>query len=75
MGFSGVNINELPVAITKDSINYYKIGEDGIVTYLGKAISKTDSFVGYYADADGDGTVDGVIYADLAKGTSGTRKW
>ena len=26
-----------------------------------------ESYVGYYADVDGDGTVDGVIYADLAK--------
>ena len=26
------------------------------------------SYVGYYADVDGDGTVDGIIYADLAIG-------
>lgn len=29
-------------------------------------ISKKESYVGYYADIDGDGTVDGVIFADLA---------
>lgn len=34
-------------------------------------ISKTDSFVGYYADTNGDGIVDGVIFADLAVGGSG----
>ncbi len=34
-------------------------------------IKKTKSYVGYYADIDGDGTVDGVIYADLAVGGSG----
>ena len=34
-------------------------------------IEKTKSYVGYYADIDGDGTVDGVIYADLAVGGSG----
>ena len=32
-----------------------------------ETISKTESYVGYYADVDGDGTVDGVIYADLLK--------
>lgn len=35
-------------------------------------ISKEDSFVGYYADFEADGTVDGIIYADLAKGNTGT---
>ena len=34
-------------------------------------IEKTKSYVGYYADVDGDGTADGVIYADLAIGGSG----
>lgn len=34
-------------------------------------ISTTESYVGYYADVTGDGTVDGVIYADLAIGGSG----
>ena len=34
-------------------------------------ISQNDSYVGYYADIEGDGTVDGIIYADLAIGGSG----
>ena len=34
-------------------------------------ISKEESFVGYYADVDGDGSVDGIIYADLCIGGSG----
>ncbi len=38
-------------------------------------ISKTESYVGYYADIDGDGTVDGVIYADLAIGNMGDGIW
>ncbi len=38
-------------------------------------ISKTQSYVGYYADIDGDGTVDGVIYADLAIGNTGDGVW
>ena len=36
-------------------------------------IEKTKSYVGYYADIDGDGTVDGVIYADLA--VEGSGQW
>lgn len=37
-----------------------------------ETISKSTSYVGYYADIDADGTVDGVIYADLAIGGSAT---
>ena len=33
--------------------------------------SKTESYVGYYADVDGDGTVDGIIFADLLHGKTG----
>ena len=36
------------------------------------SISDTESQVANYADVDGNGTVDGVIYADLAVGGSGT---
>ena len=32
---------------------------------------ETVSYIGYYADIDGDGTVDGVIFADLAFSNSG----
>mgnify|MGYP004508434335 FL=1 len=38
---------------------------------LGPSISNTESYVGKYADVDGDGEVDGIIYADLAVGGSG----
>ena len=39
----------------------------------GDTINKTDSedFVGYYADIDDNGTIDGVIYADLVVGNTG----
>ena len=40
-----------------------------------ETISKEQSYVGYYADVDGDGTVDGVIYADLAVGNTGDGQW
>ena len=37
----------------------------------GQPISQTESYVGNYADIDGDGNVDGVIFADFATGGSG----
>ena len=37
-----------------------------------ETISKDIEYLGYYADVDGNGSVDGVIYADLAVGKSGT---
>ena len=40
-----------------------------------EVITKTESYVGYYADIEGDGTVDGIIYADLAKGNTGDGQW
>ena len=51
--------------------------EIGIVTVdfsglNGDEDEEVESYVGYYADVDGDGTVDGVIYADLAKSVTGT---
>lgn len=38
---------------------------------IGTKIENTTSYVGYYADVNGDGTVDGVIFADLAFDKSG----
>lgn len=35
-------------------------------------ISKTENYIGNYADIDGDGTVDGVIFADLAFSKAGS---
>ena len=37
-----------------------------------KEVITSDSYIGYYADVDGDGIVDGIIYADLAIDGSGT---
>ena len=47
-----------------------KEGEPGYLTDIGQE-SKTESYVGYYADVDGDGTVDGIIFADLLHGKTG----
>ena len=41
------------------------------ITTTAPPISSTTSYVGCYADVDGNGSVDGVIYADLAIGGSG----
>ena len=46
--------------------------EDDPYTLGAPPISDTESQVANYADVDGNGTVDGVIYADLAIGGSGT---
>ena len=63
------------VLTTKDEYGNHKITVSEIYNgNLGETqevISKTESFVGYYADIDGDETVDGIIYADLAVGGSG----
>ena len=47
---------------------YDKAGNAGVDT---KQAITFKSYVGYYADVDGNGTVDGVIYVDLAIGGSG----
>ena len=55
--------------VNGESINYtYGIYQEEPVY-----ISNEKEYVGYYADVDGDGEVDGVIYADLAFSRSG--KW
>ena len=70
--------NGFPVNATVDGKNF-KVDGDGNITEgttptpePANKISNTESYVGYYADIDGDGTVDGVIYADLAIGGKGT---
>ena len=64
---------EFPVTVIID-------GEKFIVPKTGKLIemnkiSKTTSYVGYYADIDVDGVVDGIIYADLALGNIKSGQW
>ena len=68
--------------LVKDGVLYIKSGnkltekeqkwadELGVLKGV-EVISKTESKVGCYADIDGDGVADGVIYADLAVGGSG----
>ncbi len=55
----------------QDSSGAYKnkAGEESNALAIMNSYLET-KYVGYYADIDGDGTVDGVIYADLAVGGS-----
>ena len=60
--FSGLDGGEYSIKVEA----YDKGGNIGTDT-----ATATASYVGYYADVDGNGSVDGVIYADLAIGGSG----
>ena len=63
---SGLDIGKKSVLITpKENLGY----EYELVSECTNAIEK--DYRGYYADVDGDGTPDGVIYADLNKSESG----
>lgn len=44
-------------------------------TTIAKSTEKTDSYVGYYADIDNDGDVDGIIYADMVVGNTKSGRW
>ena len=60
--------------ITLTNGDIYIVTENGNTKKI-ELISNDTSYVGYYADVDGKDGPDGVIYADLAIGTSATRKW
>ena len=57
-----------------NSIDEYLIAS-GNKTAPVEKISKTESYIGCYADVDGNGTVDGVIYADLAFASEENASW
>ena len=67
------------VFTTKDEYGNHEIAVSEIYNgNLGgtqEVISKTESYVGCYADIDSDGNPDGIIYADLAIGNTGTGQW
>ena len=53
--------------VNNEAVDYtYGVYQEGP-----KLASKIENYMGYYADVDGDGDVDGVIYADLAHSKSG----
>ena len=53
--------------------DYESLVEKEFLEASKEPISKTISYIGYYADIDGNGIVDGIIYADLAFDDS--RQW
>ena len=57
--------------ITIGGVKYNSIDEY-LAKYKTEPIPTTESYVRYYADINDDGTVDGVIYADLAFDANGT---
>ena len=68
VGGNGTKFNSSYIDATYARID--KTRKKGYFTDIGQA-SKTESYVGYYADVDGNGTVDGIIFADLLHGKSG----
>ena len=44
-------------------------------TPIKKSTEKKDSYVGYYADINNDGKVDGIIYADMVVGNTKSGRW
>ena len=56
-----------------DKANNKGTDTENVKTVEIPSIPESTSYVGYYADVDGNGSVDGVIYADLAFSESG--KW
>ena len=58
---------------------YDKAGNVGTATASAKTneagLPESTSYVGYYADVDGNGTVDGVIYVDLATDGGKSGEW
>ena len=70
----GEELGELEL-IAKEEYGGYKIkvGEiwSGELEKEKEYIETAEDYKGYYADIDGNGSVDGIIYADLAKGGSG----
>ena len=71
VGGNGTKFNSSYIDATYARID--KEGEPGYLTNIDQKASETESYVGYYADVDGDGTVDGIIFADLLHGKTG--KW
>ena len=70
-GLSASTTYEVGVTVI-DKANNPVTESKSIQTKEPPSIPETTSYVGYYADVDGNGTVDGIIYADMAFSKSGT---
>ena len=56
-------------------LNGVTIKQEVKETTIAKSTEITDSYVGYYADIDNDGDVDGIIYADMIVGNTKSGLW
>ena len=56
-------------------LNGVTIKQEVKETHIAKSTEKTDSYVGYYADINNDGDVDGIIYADMVVGNTKSGRW
>ncbi len=76
--YQGLSIDNISISIlaTQDTVEYdseeNQYDKDAEYPGYVSKISANQSYIGKYADVDGDGTVDGVIFADLAFSGSGT---
>ena len=61
----------ISVYLSNGKLYEYNVGTGKIqnTTVIKISSQKEDSYVGYYADIDADGTVDGMIFADLLTGS------
>ena len=64
-------------AYTDESISNLTGYIDGLVNEIesGTEEETPESYVGYYADVDGNGSVDGIIYVDLADAERASGMW
>ena len=69
------NIADGGVAVDGEWFNTIDEIDESLITNKVKKISKETSYVGRYADLEGDGTIEGIIYADLAVGNTGDGQW
>ena len=65
-----INYASLGGGLTID-VGLSKPGSENLPDVDKEVIDTDTEYIGYYADIDGDDTVDGIIYADLAVGKSG----
>ncbi len=76
--YQNLSIDDITITVlaAQDTVEYDSNDdeydkESKYPAYIGPKISTSESYIGKYADIDADGTVDGVIFADLAFSKSG----
>ena len=69
----GKSKENFPVTVTVDGYTF-TIGSSGNPLTIESIVSEENQ-VGSYADVNGDGTPDGIIYADLKAGMRGDENW